>query len=672
MPLVTGKMKDILLGSTDVQLVLLGSTVVWERDHYPQVVWPEDYFYPRLEDVPTWGNQNVMFFIPSTGSTSVSYGVHASDCEGEGGGPALAYLLGEEGVVAKKHFGQGPITADTGNLWLLFTDSYELYLDQPGNIFTEYNSKGMIISGGYNSVLGSEGCPSYTEINSGFTEQYPNIEFFGIEGEYGNTDVTIVTGGTDILEHYFAYYDENSHSPILDFTSLKWFFTEDTHWDIPLYMSSAFTEESMQFTVKNSRNATFIVDDNAYWRSIIPWDMAAYYNVTFKTRSGEIIDGFRSGYLTIECDPKDNNFITFHCDSGTSIEISTNGGRTWSPYTRGNVAIYLGTGRTSPAIFMFRGVNDTIDFSVCSEGKVYGNVLSLFYGDDFKDKTSFPSTASTINGLFQDYYAYGHITDASNVYLPPNITPYCYQDLFRDNIMLTKIPKLNTTALTEGCYKGMFRGCRSLTTAPELPHTTLYAHCYEEMFRDCSGLTSTQSVLPAAVLPERCYYGMFQNCSSLTTAPTIMGTELSEYCCNNMFNGCTSLVSVQSGLPATVMAEYCYYGMYKDCSSLATAPELPSTALARYCYCVMFQNCTSLVRAPELPSASLPTDCYYRMFNGCSNLNYIKCLKRGASSGTGNWVYGVSPTGTFVKYPNSYWTTGSSGIPDGWTVIEDT
>ena len=60
------------------------------------------------------------------------------------------------------------------------------------------------------------------------------------------------------------------------------------------------------------------------------------------------------------------------------------------------------------------------------------------------------------------------------------------------------------------------------------------------------------------------------------------------------------------------------------------------------------------------------------MFNGCTSLNYVECL---ADTTTGygafsNWLNGVAATGTFVKHPDATWSSGSSGIPEGWTVID--
>ena len=195
------------------------------------------------------------------------------------------------------------------------------------------------------------------------------------------------------------------------------------------------------------------------------------------------------------------------------------------------------------------------------------------------------------------------------------------------------------------CGYYMFSGCTSLTTAPELPATTLASGCYEYMFSSCTSLT-TAPELPATTLVSSCYQGMFNGCTSLTTAPE---------------------------LPATTLAVQCYWCMFKGCTSLVQAPELPATTLVSSCYQGMFNGCTSLTTAPELPPTTLANYCYYYMLYGCSNLNYIKCLATdiSATDCTTNWVNGVSPTGTFIKAIDSNWSTGSSGIPSGWEVIEE-
>lgn len=127
-------------------------------------------------------------------------------------------------------------------------------------------------------------------------------------------------------------------------------------------------------------------------------------------------------------------------------------------------------------------------------------------------------------------------------------------------------------------------------------------------------------------------------------------------------------------LPATTLAWGCYMSMFAGCTNLTTAPKLPATTLADYCYRSMFSGCTNLTTAPELPATTLADRCYGHMFKGCSKLNYIKMLATDISATDCllGWVYNVASTGTFVKNPNmTSLPTGPSGIPSGWTVVND-
>lgn len=145
------------------------------------------------------------------------------------------------------------------------------------------------------------------------------------------------------------------------------------------------------------------------------------------------------------------------------------------------------------------------------------------------------------------------------------------------------------------------------------------------------------------------------------------------YAFRHLFYNDTHILSAPK-LPATTLADYCYNGMFYGCTSLTTAPELPATTLAEGCYEEMFFDCTSLTTAPELPATTLIRYCYRYMFQYCSHLNYIKCLATdiSASSCTKYWVSGVASTGTFVKAASmTSWSTGTDGIPSGWTVVDD-
>ncbi len=564
MPLVeTGIMKDIKLGSTDVQLVLQGSTVVWERDRNPEVGWPEDYYMPYVPGDRT--NQMIMFFLPSTGSTSVHFGAYASDCEGEGGGPNLARLVDDDSILAHDSFTHTyshPLTASTGNLWVSMYENYELYFGDPGNIFSEYNSKGMIVSGGYRGTTG-DSCDSFFEITTAITEHYPDIEFFGIIGDVGNSDT--VNGNP----YAPSWTSDQQGSDWLTFTSLKWFFTEDTHWEIPLYMSTAFTDNSMKFTVKNSPNATFIVDDNEYWQNIIPWEMADYYNVVFKTRGGQVmVPDYSKICLTFEVlERGDTGVFKF---SGRDYDVRKNRiiiqKNDESPMTYANAEnnveyrtmVYGDKMKVWGTDIIYDGSYIRI---AGVKHKVYGNIASLFYQYGYSGCTSFPTYAGT---------------------------PAEHQ--------------------FEGLFYSVWFGSGELHSEDA------------NLLVDASNL-----VLPFLSLTDNsaCYFDMFSSCKELVYPPEI----------------------------------------------------LPATGLGRAVYERMFAYCDKLEKSPELPADVVLTDSYYDMFKECHSLNYVKCLATDIthSMSTYGWLYNVSPTGTFVKSPNmNSWTTGSNGIPSGWTVIDAT
>ena len=170
--------------------------------------------------------------------------------------------------------------------------------------------------------------------------------------------------------------------------------------------------------------------------------------------------------------------------------------------------------------------------------EVEGNIMSLIYGDDFKNNSTI-SSGCTFTGLFIDCT---NLVSAENLILPAtSLTDYCYQTMFNGCTSLTTAPELPATTLASYCYVAMFGGCTSLTKAPELPATKLAYDCYSSMFRDCTSLTTAPSILPATNLAEGCYNGMFMSCHSLTTAPVLPATKLVEHCYDEMFRNCSSL-----------------------------------------------------------------------------------------------------------------------------------
>lgn len=138
---------------------------------------------------------------------------------------------------------------------------------------------------------------------------------------------------------------------------------------------------------------------------------------------------------------------------------------------------------------------------------------------------------------------------------------------------------------------------------------------------------------------------------------------------------CNSLLAKTGFNAITDLTPYeriVFYKLFMDCSQLTTAPELPATTLVSNCYSYMFFGCTSLQKAPTLPATTSVSNCYVRMFQECSALNEISCyLHSHNSNHTTGWVLSAgSSSGTFYKSAlATKWTTGSSGIPSGWTVV---
>ena len=215
----------------------------------------------------------------------------------------------------------------------------------------------------------------------------------------------------------------------------------------------------------------------------------------------------------------------------THITSSTEPSASAIVVTRGNKIQFRGNNTSySDGLFYNTFGSSTAEF------EVEGNIMSLIYGDNFKNNSTISSIcafASLFNGCV-------NLVSAENLILP-------------------------ATTLAMSCYASMFEGCASLTTAPELPATTLQFACYSSMFKGCSNLR-TAPALPATALEGFCYNNMFQGCSSLTTAPALPATTLADWCYGGMFYGCTSLNYIKC-LATDISASNCTSNWLKGVAS---------------------------------------------------------------------------------------------------------
>ena len=332
------------------------------------------------------------------------------------------------------------------------------------------------------------------------------------------------------------------------------------------------------------------------------------------------------------------------------------------------------------------------------------------YQSMFEQCTKLTTITSTLPATTIYYSAYEKMfLNCSSIVTPPEIYATSIPEkgclsMFQNCTSLTKTPQLPATTVGNNGYASMFYGCTSLTSITTLfPATALGTNAYGNMFRDCTSLVHGPSILPTLSLGSGCYGSMFRNCTALIDAPELPATTLANDCYKGMFYGCISLTSIPNtelpcqsltescyedmffgcsslttapNLPATTLANNCYRSMFYGCTALTDAPELPATTLCYRCYEYMFTYCRTLTKAPELPAPILQEECYELMFDGCTSLNEITCLATDISATNSllNWTRNVSSTGTFYRNITATdWTTGSNGIPSGWTVytVED-
>lgn len=212
-------------------------------------------------------------------------------------------------------------------------------------------------------------------------------------------------------------------------------------------------------------------------------------------------DGFSEGYLSGFTDGYEaahdysKEYLTFDIISGGTLTIpynddnysySLNGGE-WVTVSGSGYSISVNDGdkvRFKNKRVLFTGDSNFSGNTVVYN--VYGNIMSLLYGDDFIGETTLPNK----NDLFYKLFAGTNVVNAEHLILP-------------------------ATTLKSNCYNWMFHSCRSLITAPVLPATTLATKCYFGMFDYCTSLT-TAPELPAETLTSQCYSGMFEGCSNLS------------------------------------------------------------------------------------------------------------------------------------------------------------
>lgn len=274
----------------------------------------------------------------------------------------------------------------------------------------------------------------------------------------------------------------------------------------------------------NAQYQDYITDKTAHKPNVsyVTDDSEVFYNPFIPTDYSKLP-------LTMEI--VEGGDVVFKKNENTSAQLkwSADEGNTWTTVDTIIGDNNLGTFSAGDKVYIEYERNDIWMLqNTTAKFNLSGNIMSLWFSDDFADKTNINTISSSkynsnvFNGLT-------NLLSAENLVLPATtLKDNCYQGMFMNCTSLTTAPTiLPATTLTYSCYKEMFQGCTSLTTPPQLPATTLAIGCYQSMFSSCTSLT-TAPELPATTYSNSCYQYMFYDCTSLNYAKMMLLSGVSE------------------------------------------------------------------------------------------------------------------------------------------------
>jgi len=240
---------------------------------------------------------------------------------------------------------------------------------------------------------------------------------------------------------------------------------------------------------------------------------------------------YNEQYFTIES-LVNNNTIKIgknKSPSNISLSYSLDNGTTWTDLTISS-GINITTINSGDKL-LIKGINDRLSnswdsyyrFYSTGNFKVYGNIMSLLWGDNFINNSEFKS--GTTHNLCGIFYGTTQLIDASNLILPALIC-------------------------TDDCYNGTFRGCTNLTTAPQLPATQSAYECYSSMFEGDINLEEAPEINLINMSQNACKRMFCMNRDSKITTPKMIKSPILRCatgvtgCYDEMFKGNGNLVEV--------------------------------------------------------------------------------------------------------------------------------
>lgn len=172
------------------------------------------------------------------------------------------------------------------------------------------------------------------------------------------------------------------------------------------------------------------------------------------------------------------------------VEYSTDSGITWTKVNNSSSSVSItvtidtdefvlwrGSGNRTASGTTYNGSNYYTNITANQQFKVYGNIMSLIYEDQFINKTSFPTSNScTFAALF---YNSTNLVNAEDLIMPSQtLTTDCYNDMFRQTSIQIS-PVLPARTLATSCYKRMFTDSHSLNTVKMYATNVSASNCLQ-------------------------------------------------------------------------------------------------------------------------------------------------------------------------------------------------
>ena len=468
-----------------------------------------------------------------------------------------------------------------------------------------------------------------------------------------------------------------------------------TRYYIPDYLnivpsSASYASSGGSFLYNVDSNTEWFVTDKPNWVSLSQLSGDSYTDVTVTVSGNTDVLNDRSGYITIET--SDASARTFIEQSMAPMTLSTSksmfalpSGATSVTFTvTSNYGFTISSTAPSPFVTInpTTGGSGSTTVTITTTNNVSSDrsdIYRLYNRDNLINLTIFQAGQEEPVTL-EDYLTLD-ILESGNILWRKDTTGYTSSPYYSINDGdWVRIGTYSTTGYTSIAVtagdKVRFKGHSGFRSGGYTGSGFRGGTAVFSVYGNIMSLLSSTGDFSTAktITTSSTFSGLFVGVTGLTYARNLLlpATGLTEFCYANMFSECVNMLEGPKELPATTLSNYCYYQMYYGCHSMVPVPVISATTLAKSCCEMMFYMCKSITSSPTLSAQTLTQYCYSNMFRFCNNLNYVECLATTHSAAycTNNWLGDVSSTGTFVRPSGVTWSPGTSGIPNGWTIID--